>query len=182
MLPEVEIYFETCERLYQEYIEKRQRYYNDLEATQELHRMYEKGIDEARELLANSENKLIAWISKGGSDSNRVWDFPEHTEEILRLLPASSDALDDYAFKQGWCSTFSKFKQAAVNDGALFEPYVQYRVNDSDEWNRMIEVNMPNGKVLKADTLKRRLTGVREIVYHFANDEKYTFRMSPEPV
>lgn len=182
MLPEVEIYFETAERLRQEYTEKRQRYYNDLGATQELNRQYDKGIDEARELLANSENKLIAWIGKGGSDDYRVWDYPEHTEEILRILPTSSDALDDFAAAQGWCSTFSRFKQAAINDGALFEPHVQYRVNDSDEWNRMIEVNMPNGKRLMADTLKRRLTGVREIVYHFANDEKYTFRMSPEPV
>jgi hypothetical protein len=63
--------------------------------------------------LAESADPLVRWIAEN------CQGYADEAQEILRLLPAPLEALDEFAYDQGWCGAWDRLRKAAEEAGVL---------------------------------------------------------------
>lgn len=138
MYPQVEQYYETVDKAYEDYRrktdDKREATHREFvaeptkreelnrrfrDARQALQDAYEQAkADAFKELTASIEqtgDQFAAWLV--GSDA--FTEYPEHSKEVLRILPATQERIREFGREQGWCNVLDDYLRQARNAGAF---------------------------------------------------------------
>lgn len=177
MLPEVQKYAEAIHDA-REYWEsgRYDKPYDDALAE------YKKRLQEARKLIANSNNSLVQWVAKNDRLSSAGSGYMFEALEILKLLPANFKTLNDYAKKEArWCETWEEFVDAAISDGLLkLEWTYEYKYN-AGNWRRFSPVYGHNSQPIMTTEAIQKFAeqGVSEVTMTL-NGDFYTYRATQE--
>lgn len=142
MLPEVETFNQTIDAAAETYAEECTAATNEWRRAQNAttERIYNIRVnaageiskirtDRAWELLAASQNRLIAWIGKNCRDND------DEARTVLEHLPLDYEGLIALADDRDWCTdVFDPYLRRAVADGAITGPATTPARADLIEW------------------------------------------------
>jgi hypothetical protein len=149
MLPEVQEYFDTIDRLETELRDATEKVGDDLYYSDRTE--YYKQVDAARN--ANLSGQQAAWDKLKESNDPLVKWIAENAEEyhaqarvVLRALPATLHELDAIARDHDWCYVWGQFRDRAIADGAVDYTWeIQIKVNGGP-WQEFWPHSLPSGR------------------------------------
>jgi hypothetical protein len=150
MLADVEKYYQdiaTAEKEYEEACAEADAAY---EAREETRRASVRKLDRAKRgntTLAESTDPLVKWIAV-----HVLREYPEHSEAVLKALPATREQLDQLAAKMQWCGEWERLVRRAEQAGVL--PAESDR---TDEYNAIIRYVRDNFGAETTRTMKGQL-------------------------
>lgn len=79
-------------------------------------------------IFAESSDPLVAWIGKN------CRDYAEYAVEVLKILPATREEIEEIGTVNGWCSTWGRFVERADAAGVLPASTVSAEWRDLRSW------------------------------------------------
>lgn len=75
--------------------------------------VYKQAQTQAWEGLRESDDPMVHYIA------DHCYEYPDHAEQILAILPADYAAMRRVAYAQGWCEVFDRFAAGAIRKRLL---------------------------------------------------------------
>lgn len=75
--------------------------------------LYKTEVREAWKTLRTSQDPMVLYIEK------HCYEYPDHADKILEILPADFAAMRKLAHSEGWCEVFERFAAGAIRQRLL---------------------------------------------------------------